>query len=118
MLDKALKLAAIASLLMTGGGALHYFIIYLPAAEEKQRAASALEQRKREIEASQIKAKFNICIVTAKNDYNIGWDDYCETKGLKRDCPLPLPVLEQLGRTRENAMRHCEIEARVNLDQP
>jgi hypothetical protein len=118
MLDKVLKLAAIASVLMTGGGALHYFVIYLPAAEEKQRAISAIEQRKRELETSQTKSKFNICIVTAKNEYNIGWDDYCETKGLKRDCPLPLPVLEQLTRTRENVMRHCEIEARVNLDQP
>lgn len=116
MLDKVLKLAAIIAVLMAGGGALHYYVIYLPAAEEKQRALAALEQRKRDLEIAQVKSKFNICVVTAKNDYNIGWDDYCESRGLKRDCPLALPVLEQLSRTRENALRHCEIEARVNMD--
>lgn len=116
MLDKALKLAAIAALLMAGGGALHYYLVYLPTVEEKQRALSAMEQRKREMEITQVKSKFNICIVTAKNDYNTSWDDYCEAKSLKRDCPLTPVILEQFTRTRENALRHCEIEARVNID--
>lgn len=116
MLDKALKLAAIVAVLMAGAGALHYYVIYLPATEEKKRALAALEQRKRELETNQIKSKFNICVVTAKNDYNSSWDDYCDTRGLKRDCPLTPPVLEQFTRNRENALRHCEIEARVNLD--
>lgn len=116
MLDKALKLAAIFALLMAGGGALHYYVLDLPAAEEKKRALAAIELRKRELEISQIKSKFNICVVTAKNDYNSSWDDFCETRGLKRDCPLTPAVLEQFTRNRENALRHCEIEARVNLD--
>ena len=116
MLDKALKLAAIVAVLMAGGGALHYFVIYLPGAEEKKRALAAMETRKRELEIMQVKSKFNICIVTAKNDYNSSWDDFCETKGLKRDCPLTPPVLEQFTRIRENALRHCEVEARVNMD--
>jgi hypothetical protein len=116
MLDKALKLAAIVALLMAGGGALHYYVIALPAAEEKKRALAAVELRKRELEIMQIKSKFNICVVTAKTDYNSSWDDFCETRSLKRDCPLTPAVLEQFTRNRENALRHCEIEARVNMD--
>ena len=116
MLDKALKLAAIIAVLMAGAGALHYYVIYLPVVEEKQRALSALEQRKREMEIAQVKNKFTLCNATARTEYNSGWDDYCESKGLKRDCPLTPPVLEQFTRLRENALRHCEIEARVNLD--
>ena len=116
MLNRALKMAVIVAVLMAGGGALHYYVIYLPAVEEKQRALSALEQRKRELEITQIKNKFNLCNVTARNDYNSGWDDYCDSKGVKRDCPLPPPVLEQLTRIRENTLRHCEVEARVNMD--
>ena len=116
MLDKVLKLATIVAVLMAGGGALHYFVMYLPAAEDKKRVLAATELRKREVEMAQVKNKFNICVVSAKNDYNTSWDDYCEARGLKRDCPLAQPVLEQFTRTRDNALRHCEIEARVNLD--
>ena len=116
MLDKALKLTSIIALLMAGGGVLHYFAISLPIAEEQKRALAAVELRKRELESTQIKNKFNLCMVTAKGDYNVVWDEYCDAKGVKRDCPLPLPVLEQVTRTRENALRHCEIEARVNME--
>jgi hypothetical protein len=116
MLDKAVKLAAILALLMAGFGVLHYYFVYLPGFQEKQRAVAAVEQRKRDMEISQVKSKFNICTITAKNDYNGNWDDYCESRKLKKDCPLPQQVLDQFSRIRENALRHCEVEAKVNLD--
>lgn len=116
MLDKAVKLAAIIALLMAGAGALHYYVVYLPAFQEKQRALANMEQRKRDLEVGQIKSRFNICTITAKNDYNGSWDDYCEARNLKKDCALPQQVLDQLTRIRENALRHCEVEAKVNLD--
>ena len=116
MLEKAVKLAAIIALLMAGAGALHYYLVYLPAYQETQRAAATMEQRKRDMEIARIKSRFNICAITAKNDYNSNWDDYCESRNLKKDCPMPQPVLDQLSRIRESALRHCEVEAKVNLD--
>lgn len=47
------------------------------------------------------------CLKQAYDDYYCDWNDNCKSRGLKKDCSLPLDIAHSLEKTLENNKKLC-----------
>ncbi len=75
-MDKWLKIAIIAGIIVIAGSVLYYFVFYIP------------EQRRDQ------EAKLDTCLVDAEATKNARWNGDCERQGREEECPLSSEKVE------------------------
>jgi hypothetical protein len=123
--DQFLKIAVALGVLSAGAGVGYHFGIYLPeferqkierAEKTEKRVQQRAEQieRQREQRALKIQAerklRYNYCLISASDNYNINWKNACSIKGVDnkgKNCSLPTSSAEYWGKQYKYEQQRC-----------
>jgi len=84
-IDKILKLAIVAGIILVGFSVFYYYVIFLPQKErvkvEREQQEQVVEELKEQREKEEARLSLDTCIANAEERYSDQWNRECKARG-------------------------------------
>jgi hypothetical protein len=114
--DKAIKYAVVAALLMVGFSVFYHYVIHLPSVERDKLAAEDRERAQAQSAAAAQRVKYITCKRSASESYNSDWTRACTSVAASKRQKLQSCLTDRAVMTNQYMGEHFCRESYGSID--